>query len=214
MVAAFVTIRMNSTRLPGKNILPLNGHPLAWRICQTLLNCHRVDEIYIFCSDEKIMNYVPPSPRLIFRQRSKNLDGDEVTMHEVYDSFFSEVNADIYVAALATAPFISADAIDQGIKAIAEEGYDSSLSVRRMQTFAWYNNRPLNFSISRVPRTQELVPLYIETCGFYAFRREVWLKHHRRTGTNPCFVEVSLREAVDIDTPEDYQFAQMIAHEQ
>lgn len=211
MVVSFVTIKMNSTRLPGKNILPLGGHPLVERICDTLLACRRVDRIYIYCSDEHIMDYVPRSQRLEFLQRPKWLDGDMVTMHDVYGSFISEVDADIYVAALATAPFITAETIDRGIEAITDFGYDSSLSVKRLQTYVWYDGHPVNFYPDNVLRTQDLKPAFIETCGFYAFRREVWQQNQSRVGTNPFFVEVLHQEAIDIDNRDDYDFARVIA---
>ena len=202
---------MNSTRLPGKNILPLGGRPLAWRICQTLLECKTIDMIYIYCSDQRIMDYVPDSPKLLFRQRDKRLDGDLITMHDVYGAFVSEVDADVYVAALATAPFISAGSIDKGVEAIVNGGYDSAFSVKRLQTFGWYDGKPVNYRLDRVVRTQELTPMFVETCGFYAFRKNVWLEGNSRIGHNPFFVEVNHKEAVDIDTPDDYEFAQMIA---
>jgi len=211
MVVAFVTIRLNSTRLPGKNILPLGGRPLAWRICQTLLDCERIDKSYIYCSDERIMDYVPQSPKLIFRQRDKWLDGDMVTMHDVYGAFTSEVDADVYVAALATAPFIKAESIDKGVKAILEDGYDSAFSVKREQTFCWYDGNPLNYQLDCVPRTQDIAPVFVETSGFFAFRKEVWKESQRRIGHNPFLVEVGHQEAVDIDTRDDYEFAQLIA---
>ena len=211
MVTAFVTIRMNSTRLQDKNILPIGGRPLVWRICETLLECKRVDDIYIYCSDRIILKYVPQSPRLYFIQRDQRLDGDEVTMHDIYDAFTTEVKSDVYVAALATAPFITAGSIDNGVRAITEDSYDSAFSVRRMQTFCWYDGSPVNYRLNQVPRTQVIKPLFIETCGFYAFRNEVWHRHKSRIGSNPYLVEVGHKEAIDIDTLEDYEFAQLVA---
>lgn len=209
-VVAFVTIRLNSKRLPGKNLLPLGGHSLAWHICNTLLNCTTIDQSYIYCSDEQIMDYVPHSPRLLFRQRDKWLDGDMVTAQDTYGAFTSEVDADIYVAALATAPFITATSIDKGIRAMIDNGHDSAFSAKRLQTFVWYGNKPVNYTPELIPRTQDLQPLFMESCGFYSFTRELWQKHHRRIGFNPYVVEVGHREAIDIDTSEDYEFAKKI----
>lgn len=210
MTTAFVTIRLNSKRLPGKNLLPLGGHSLVWHICNTLLECETIDQSYIYCSDPIVMEHVPQSPRLLFRQRDKWLDGDMVTAQDTYGAFTSEVDADIYVAALATAPFITAATIDKGVRAMIEQGYDSAFSAKRLQTFVWYDGQPVNYRPEQVPRTQDLKPLFMETCGFYAFRRELWQQHRRRIGFNPYIVEVDHREAIDIDTLEDYEFAKKI----
>ena len=209
-VVAFVTIRLNSKRLPGKNLLPLGGHPLVWHICNTLLLCKTIDQSYIFCSDAHVMDHVPQSPHLLFLQRDPWLDGDMVTAQDTYGAFTSEVDADIYVAALATAPFISAASIDAGVQAMIEHGYDSAFSSKRLQTFVWYDGHPVNYTPEKIPRTQDLQPLQMETCGFYAFSRQLWQQHHRRIGFNPYIVEVGHREAIDIDTREDYEFAKTI----
>ena len=77
-VTAFITIRLNSQRLPNKNILDLGGCPLSWYCCDHLLKCRNIDDIYIYCSDEKIMEYVPQDRRLKFLQREKWLHGDQI----------------------------------------------------------------------------------------------------------------------------------------
>ena len=45
-VVAFVPIKLNSQRLPHKNILPIAGHPLCWHLCNTLLKVNNIDEVY------------------------------------------------------------------------------------------------------------------------------------------------------------------------
>ena len=109
---AFITIRLNSKRLPHKNILQLGPHPLSWYVCNTMLKCRNIDEVYIYCSDETIMNYVPNDPRLIFLKRSEYLDGDLIRAQDTYSAFVRDVKADIYVAGLTTAPFVRAESID------------------------------------------------------------------------------------------------------
>ena len=207
---AFITIKLNSQRLPNKNILPLGEHPLSWYICNTLLKCKRIDEIYIYCSEERIMDYVPKSERIIFRKRGAWLDGDLIRAQDTYQAFVDEVDADIYVAALTTAPFISAESIDCAVEKVQSESYDSAFSAQKIQTFAWYNGVPLNYSPENIPRTQDIEPVLVETSGFFAFRKELWKKYKRRIGFNPYIQIVNDVEAVDIDTEQDYKFAQKL----
>lgn len=209
-VVAFVTIKLNSQRLPNKNILTLGDKPLCWHICNTLLQCKTIDEIYIYCSEERVMDYVPKDRRLIFRKREKWLDGDFIRAQDTYSAFVSEVVADVYVAALTTAPFMSSRSIDMGVNAILQDGYDSSFSAQRIQTFAWYRGKPINYFPEDIPRTQDMEPIFIETSGYFAFKRELWINHKRRIGYNPYIQVVTDIEAVDIDTKEDYEFAQQV----
>jgi len=207
---AFITIRLNSKRVPNKNILPLGDHPLSWYACNTLLKCRSVDEVYIYCSEERIMEYVPENPRLIFLQRSKRLDGDLIRANDTYTAFVNDVDADVYVAGLTTAPFIRSNSIDAGVLKVQNENYDSAFAAKRIQTFSWYQGKPINYNPSCIPRTQDLEPVFYETSGFFVFTKDLWLNHNRRIGFNPYIVEVDDIEAVDIDTQADFEFAKMI----
>ena len=207
---AFITIRLNSQRIKNKNILPLGDHPLSWHVCETLLKCESVDDIYIYCSDSAIMDYVPVDSRLRFLQREKWLDGDEIRAQDTYTAFVNDVDADIYVAGLTTAPFVKSKSIEEGIEAVKSGAHDSAFAAKRIQTFSWYQNKPINYNPSLIPRTQDLEPVYYETSGFFVFTKELWNNHKRRIGCNPKIIEVDDIEAVDIDTQEDYEFARLI----
>lgn len=207
---AFITIKLNSQRLPNKNILPLGGRPLSWHVCDHLLQCRNIDEIYIYCSEERIMDYVPKDERLIFRKRETWLDGDAVRAQDTYTAFTGEVDADIYVAALTTAPFVRPESYDTAVLKVKSEGYDSSFAAQKLQTFAWYQGKPLNYDPALIPRTQDMEPVYVETSGFFVFRKELWKEHRRRIGFNPYIYLVDNIEATDIDTKEDFEFAQKI----
>ena len=207
---AFITIKLNSQRLPNKNILPLGDRPLSWHICDTLLHCKTIDEIYIYCSEERIMQYVPQDSKIIFRKRDKWLDGDSIRAQDTYDAFVHEVDADIYVAALTTAPFIRAESIDTGVKCVQSGQYDSAFSAQKVQTFIWYQGKPLNYSPESIPRTQDLEPALVETSGFFVFTKDLWMNHKRRIGFHPYIQIVDDTEAVDIDTQSDYEFAQKL----
>lgn len=209
-IVAFITIRLNSTRLQNKNILPLGGHPLCWHVCDTLLHCKNIDEIYIYCSESRIMDYVPKDRRIIFRKRESWLDGDEIRAQDTYTAFTDEIDADIYVAALTTAPFVKTDSFERAVHEVQFGGYDSAFAAKRLQTFAWFRGEPLNYNPELIPRTQDLEPVYVETSGFFVFRRDLWKRHRRRVGFHPYIHEVDDIEGVDIDTQADYDFAQKL----
>ena len=88
--------------------------------------------------------------------------------------------------------------------------YDSAFSAEKLQEFLWQNGRPLNYDLAAIPRTQDLVPVYSETCGFYLYSRELILQRNRRIGERPMFVEVDKFEAVDIDGADDFLMAEAV----
>ena len=93
-VVAFVPIKFNSQRLENKNILPLGKYPLCWYIFDTLKQVNHIDEIYVYCSDEKIQKYIPNDIK--FLKRSNNLDTHETIGLDIYKSFANQIKADVY----------------------------------------------------------------------------------------------------------------------
>lgn len=208
-VVAFVPIKMNSERLANKNILPFEGgEPLIKYILNTLLEVSNVDEIYVYCSDESIQNYMPPGIK--FLKRSEYLDQSSTPFNEVLASFANDVQADYYVLTHSTAPFIKASSIINGITMVKSKEYDSAIGVTRLYEFLWKDGSPLNYTLSNIPRTQDLPPIYAETCGLYIYSRELILEQNRRVGNHPFFVELSKLESVDINDKEDFLIAESV----
>lgn len=204
-VTAFIPIKLNSQRLPFKNKLLLGNHPLAYYICETLLKIDRIDDIYVYCSDNQVIDYIPNKVK--FLKRSKQLDGDLVKGEEIYRSFIEEVDSDIYILAHTTSPFLKHSSIENALNNVLEKEYDSALSVQKVQTFSWYKGLPINYSLTDIPRTQDIEPIFVETSGFFIFEKSVFTEYGRRVGFKPYLQLVNHVEAIDIDTKEDYEFA-------
>lgn len=206
---AFVPIRLNSQRVSGKNLRLLGGEPLMCHILRTLTRVEGIDEVYVFCSDEHIVELLPEGVR--FLKRSAELDRDTTLGREIYDAFTARVEADLYVLAHATSPFIRPETIAGALDKVRSGEYDSAFSAEKIQTFAWYEGRPLNYALDNIPRTQTIEPVYIETSAFFIFPRELWCAHHRRIGDRPYMAVVERVEGLDIDYPEDFAMAEIIA---
>lgn len=208
-VVAFVPIRLNSQRVEGKNLRLLGGEPLLCHILRTLLEVEAIDEVYVYCSDPAVRPYLPDGVR--FLRRSPRLDRNETLGREIYDAFTAEVVADVYLLAHATSTFIRPATIAAALHKVTDEGYDSAFSAERMQTFAWYRGEPLNYALDAIPRTQEIEPVFVETSAFFIFRREIWCDLHQRIGRHPYVAVVDRIEGIDIDYPEDFALAEVIA---
>lgn len=206
---AFVPIRLNSKRVEGKNLRMLAGKPLLQYILGTLTQVSAIDEVYCFCSAPEVQQYLPQGVRWL--QREVELDRDSTLGKDIYDSFVRKVDADVYVLAHATSPFIKASTIATAVGKVQSGEYDSAFSAERIQTFAWYGGRPLNYDLKHVPRTQDIEPVFVETSAFFIFGREVWTGMGQRIGNHPYVAEVDRIEGVDIDWPEDFDFAERIA---
>jgi len=206
---AFVPIKLNSERLPNKNILSFtNGKPLTYYIFNTLNQVKNIDEIYVYCSSEEIMEYIPFNIK--FLKRDPYFDLPTTKFNDVLISFAQQVNSDIYALTHTTAPFIKAESISFGIEQVASKEYDSALAVTKVQEFLWKNNKPFNYDILNIPRTQDLEPLYAETCGLFVYTRDLIINRKRRIGDHPYLIEVSKIEACDVNDKDDFMIANAI----
>lgn len=206
---AIVPMKLNNRRLPQKNTKCFtNGKPLCWYILSTLLTVDDIDEVYVYCSNPDIKEFIPDGVKYL--RRSELLDQDTTKMNEVLSCFAEDVSADVYVMTHTTAPFISKESIEKGLNAVISGEYDSSFAAKKLQDFLWKDGKPFNYELENIPRTQDLPPLFEETSGFYIYKSDVMTKLNRRIGNKPYIVEVGEIESVDIDEPEDFMIADAI----
>ena len=206
---AIVPMKLNNRRLPQKNTKPFtNGKPLCYYILSTLLTVEGIDEVYVYCSNSDIREFIPEGVKYL--RRSETLDQDTTKMNEVLQCFAKDVPADIYVMTHTTAPFISKSSIEKGLKAVKSGEFDSSFAAKKLQDFLWKDGVPFNYALNNIPRTQDLPPLFEETSGFYIYKKEVMTEFKRRIGEKPFIVEVGEIESVDIDEVEDFMIADAI----
>lgn len=208
-VAAFVPIKLNNERAPGKNTKRFSdGTPLITHFLKTLVQVKEIDELYVYCSSDEIKEYLVPG--VTYLKRPEYLDTKEATPQNIIESFMSKVDAEVYMVCHCTSPFVKAPRFSECIRKVCEEGYDSAFTGEKIQRLMWHEGKPLNFDAANVPRTQDLPIYYNEVSAAYVFSRETFLTLRRRIGKNPYICEVSGYECVDIDYPEDFEIADAI----
>lgn len=212
-IVSFIPIKLNNQRLPGKNTMLLNNRPTCDYIFETVSNVDTIDEKYVYCSDEAIKPYIAPykDRGLKFLRRDTYLDGYQVKGLEIIECFVKDVNADIYVLTHVTQPFTRSASIEKALEKVISGRYDSAFSAVALQDYMWMNGKPLNYDMKNIVRTQDLTPIYMETGAFFIFRKEVFTELGQRIGNTPYIYEIDPFEAIDIDTAEDFNFAEVAA---
>jgi len=172
------------------------------------LQVSELDKVFVYCSSAEIKNYLPEG--VTYLERDVYYDRSDTSFNEVLQGFARQVEADIYVLSHATAPFIKPESISDGINKVMNGNYDSAFAALQLQEFFWKDGQPVNYDLSAIPRTQDLSPVYMETCGLYIYSRDMILHKGRRIGLNPYLISVSKVEACDINTLEDFEIADAI----
>ncbi len=207
-IVAIMPIKLKNERCPGKNTRILGDKPLLQYELDSLKETGLCDSINVYCSSEDVVPFLPEGVNFIKRPEVLDLPTSNFT--QIFETFMNEVDADIYVYAHATAPFITVETMKNCIEAVKSGEHDSAFCALKLQDYLWQDGKPLNFDAQNIPRTQDLTPIYQETSGVYVFTKEVFEKKRRRIGDNPYVSEVSFKEAVDIDNPEDFVLAERL----
>lgn len=208
-ISAAVPIKLNNERLPGKNTKELCGKPLLHYVQELLLSEPWLSGRYIFCSSEEVGKYLLPG--ITYLERPAYLDEPTSNFSQIFEEFMARVPADVYVYAHATAPYIEKSTLRDCLDAVLSGEYDSAFCASKIQDYLWCKGAPLNFDAANLPQSQDLTPIYRETSGVYVFRREIFEETHCRVGRKSLIKEVTFREAVDINTQQDFELAEALA---
>ena len=208
-VVAFIPIKLNNERIPGKNLKSFgDGTPLIHLIEKNILNVNSIDERYVYCSSDQIKEYIIPG--ITYIKRPEVLDTSMTRCNDIIKSFVNDIDADIYIMAHATSPFVTSEHIQECLDAVISGKYDSAYAAVKMQNFIWYHGKPLNFEINNNLRTQDMEPIFCELSTPFVFTKDAFFKTGGRTGENPYCCQCSTVEGIDIDYPEDFELANTV----
>lgn len=206
----YVTVKLASKRVSQKSIQKIGGKTLVERAISTLAKVKEVSEVILYCSDERLKEYINPKLPYTFVKRDPKLDNDRVTFNEILESIIDKIETDYLIFLSCTSPFIRARTISEMIGKIKTGKFDSAFTAFEKKSFCWFKDKPLNYSLSKVPRTQDLQPIIEETSALYIFSKNLFKKYKRRIGFRPYIKIINIFEGWDIDTTEDLRLARMI----
>lgn len=215
MISAIIPMKKNSQRVPKKNFRNFCGKPLFTYVISTLLSLKSIDSIIINTdlNDVDSLNLEAfNSDRIILYHRPTMLCGDDVSVNILIDDTIKHFQGDYFIQTHVTNPCISAstfeDAINRYFSSLTT--HDSCISVNKYFS-RFYNDEfsPINHDISELKQTQDLPPVYEDNSCFYIFSRDVINNFKRRIGNKPLLYTVPRLESVDIDTEEDFAFAEL-----
>ena len=209
----FIPSRLNSERLPSKNIKDLGGIPLVNYSIRTLNKVPAIDEVVIFASESSICDYLEYGLKYSFLQRPASLDTQDAKIQDLIREFLRLDSADTVVLLHITSPFLKPDTIGECVEKVNSGEYDSAFTAYEINKFCWYQGSPLNYSLTEpTPRTQDIDPVIVEQSSLYVFKREVFEQTGQRISEKPYIKSIDHFEGHDIDTPEDFRIAELIVN--
>ncbi len=211
-ITALVPMKGHSERVPNKNIRSLAGRPAFHWILESLSKSEYVSEVVINTDSEEIAKSAQDNFKVTILKRPEFLLGDMVSIQPLIEYDLSQTDGEFYLQTHSTNPLVTTDTIDNAIESFfAQKGHDALFSVTEVKTrFYWPNGKGINHDLKHLIRTQDLDPIFEENSCLYIFSKETNKKTKNRLGSNPMMFPMNKLEAVDIDTMEDFYFAEYL----
>ena len=216
-IIALLPMKANSERVKGKNFRDFGGKPLFSWILDTLISVSKIDAVVINTDAREILikNGLIESERIIIRDRKSEICGDFVSMNVIINDDIQNIDADIFLMTHTTNPFLSKKSVEVAISqfkdALNHRSANSLFTVNKVQErFYDTNAKALNHDPERLVRTQDLEPWYKENSSLYLFTKEGFSTTYARIGSKPMMLETPPFESTDIDTPDDWDLAEVM----
>ena len=212
-VVALVPVREDSERVKNKNFKPfVDDKSLLELKIDHLRQSNCFDHIYVSSDSEKVKKLAIDNG-VEYLPRASEMCQSHVIWADVVEHIMGTIPGDPIVTwALTTSPLFRnySNALKKFIDCDGE--YDSLVSVLPKKSFFLNKyGKGINYNLGYWhPYSQQLETYYEVTGACYIGRKSDMAKWKYWFGIKPYLFEVSVRESIDVDTLDDFQFARDI----
>lgn len=215
-----IPARGGSKRVPGKNIRPFAGKPLIAHSVAAALESGLFADVVVSTDDEAIAGIAREHGASVPFMRDPALADDHAGTAEVVLDAIGRIGAaefDHVCCLYPTAPLVTADDLRAAQARLVETGAEGLVAVTDydfppLRAFHEGNDGRLAFNWPEhaLTRSQDLPELLHDAGAFYWLRIPEFLDHKRLIPDNTTGYRLPRWRAVDIDTEDDFRFAQFL----
>jgi N-acylneuraminate cytidylyltransferase/CMP-N,N'-diacetyllegionaminic acid synthase len=219
-IAAIITARGGSKRLPGKNLLPLGGLPLIAHTIRAALGSRRFDSVHVTTDSDPIAAASLEHGAQVIRRPAELARDDtssEATLAHALEAIATERGMpEAFCLLQPTSPFRDSRHIDEAIAAFAAGGGASMISVRRapqhLQKLMRIDNGRLTpyFDPAVYESRAPLGELFLPNGAIYAVMTARFLATMSLYGERMVPYVMDEESSLDIDTPADLREAEFL----
>ena len=222
MRVCIIPARGGSKRIPRKNIKEFCGKPMiAWSI-EAALKSGCFDRVIVSTDDQEIASVAKKYGAEVPFMRPAKLSDDYAGTIPVIKQAIEWLNKNeqapnLVCCLYATAPFVSAEDIQQGLKQLEQTQASYAFTVtsyafpiQRAIKITATNHVEMFASEHFNTRSQDLEEAYHDAGQFYWGTAEAWTTEKVIFGTESTPVILPRHRVQDIDTPEDWDRAEWL----
>lgn len=222
-IVGMIPARAGSKRVPGKNMKLLCGKPLVAYTIDAALNSECIDEVYVNTENSDILKVAEEFGARTFR-RSLRLATDEVSMKFVVQEFARWIKTwrknFAIVVLYPTYPFRTSEDIDKIVREYLGNTENPLIGLKKPKTHPYMcykreNNeikQAIPFDINRFYRGQDY-PEMFELTHFACVVPDYMhgkVNNQLMSNVNQRFIDVSAANTLDIDTMDDWNYAEYL----
>ncbi len=210
-ITVVVPVRKGSQRVKHKNFKPFANSNLLKIKLDVLKQINVIDEI-IVNTDSEVAMKIADEYDVNTCEREDYYASSECNNSEFFENIAENTDTDYIIYSPCTAPLIKVDTYYDFINRFrnAKDRYDSLTTVTDVKEHLWLNEKPLNYDPNNSPNTQDLPNIVSLTYGISIISKKDMIKYRNIVGKKPLFYKVDDFEAVDVDNPIDFEFAEFI----
>ena len=209
-ITAIVPARIGSQRVPKKNIIPWCDTSLIAHKVEQLLAVDLIDYVIVNTDSQEIIDAVKHLQGVIFVKRDEEYALSTTEVPDFMYSLFKDIDTDTLIYASPMSPFMSTEKMTEMIEFYNSHDYDSVVSVGVNKDFYFIDGKPVNFSLDTPPNSQDLQTVNNLTFGCCIIKTKKAIEKKYVIGDNCFFYPCNEIEAVDIDTPFDFNFSETL----
>jgi N-acylneuraminate cytidylyltransferase len=219
---AIIPARGGSKRIPRKNIRQFHGRPMiAWTI-DTAINSGLFSNVIVSTDDAEIAAIAQEHGAQVPFLRPADFSNDyattkDVMRHAVTWLAKNQIESDFVCCLYATAPFLQAEDVVKGLRALQESTADYAYAVTEFDYSphrALIKNQNGQVSLEKpelaAVRSQDLPSLVHDAGQFYWAKTETWLRQQEVLSSAGIGIEIPRSQAQDIDNEEDWKLAEAL----
>jgi CMP-N-acetylneuraminic acid synthetase len=210
-VVGIIPVKANSERVKKKNLRKFADTNLFELKLKQLKKVKNFKYIVVSSEDKKILS-IAKKRGFKTHLRDPYYSTSLVPMSEVYSYIGSAIKEKHVAWINVTNPLAESKIYDEAVSLYKKNinNYDCLLSSIEVRENFFYKKKPLNFSRSPWPRSQDLEPLISLPFVINILRKDNLIKWGSCVGKKPYFFILDNIIAKDIDNPIDFEFCETI----
>jgi len=222
MNIAVIPARGGSKRIPRKNIKLFHGLPVIAYAIKAAKESDVFDEVFVSTDDEEIAEIAISFGATIPWMRPKALSDDYATTISVMQHAAKKLKTDLVdtkniCCIYPATPLLKPRFLSEGLKVLEEgdwsyafSGIKSSTHPQRFFSLGSSNGVEMLFPEYETTRSQELADFFYDAGQFYWGTKSAWESGLPIFSSKSTIVEMPSGSAVDIDTLEDWHYAEAL----